>query len=287
MEPTGSERGYLHERFRLFHTVDQAELKVDWHFHTFDKLVFFVSGHTDYTVESESARLVPGDLLIIARGQLHRMHAFSDVPYERYILYLDSKYLRSLAPEAGGLDACFVRARTAGRSLNKLSGVQRGTVFSLLHRMEQTLREDSPYTAVLSQALLTELMVLLCQLRPENTVTHPDAPRDEQIAQALHYIQGHLGDDLSCDSLARLLHVSRSSFQHRFKLATGRSPHAYIRLKRLLYASELLAAGVPAMQAGRMCGYTDHSAFCGAFARQFGTTPSGFRPSDGFAGPNE
>ena len=36
MQTTGNERGYLHERFRLFHTVDQNELKVDWHFHTFN-----------------------------------------------------------------------------------------------------------------------------------------------------------------------------------------------------------------------------------------------------------
>ena len=77
---TGSERGYLHERFRLFHSIDQVELKVDWHFHSFDKLVFFKSGHTEYAVEGRSFSLIPGDILVIGHGQLHRMHSWPDQP---------------------------------------------------------------------------------------------------------------------------------------------------------------------------------------------------------------
>ncbi len=287
MQTTGNERGYLHERFRLFHTVDQNELKVDWHFHTFNKLVFFLSGHVEYTVESESAVLAPGDLLTIAHGQLHRMHAWADQPYERYILYLDSEYLRSLAPEAGGLNESFKRARASGRSLIKLGDSQRAAVHSLLMRLEQATRDPSPYAPALSQALLTELLIFLCQLPDSRAADHPEAKSDSRIAEALHYIQGHLGEDLSCDAMAKRLHMSRSSFQHRFKAATGRSPHAYIRLKRLLYASELLAAGAGAMEAGVKCGYKDHSAFCHAFYEQFGSTPSAFDPMDGFAGPKE
>ena len=287
MQTTGNERGYLHERFRLFHTVDQNELKVDWHFHTFDKLVFFLSGHVEYTVESESALLSPGDLLTIAHGQLHRMHAWADQPYERYIIYLDSEYLRSLAPEAGGLNESFKRARATGHSLIRLSDSQRAAIHSLLMRLEQATRDPSPYAPALSQALLTELLIFLCQLPDGHAADHPEAKSDSRIAEALHYIQGHLGEDLSCDAMARRLHMSRSSFQHRFKAATGRSPHAYIRLKRLLYASELLAAGTGAMEAGTKCGYKDHSAFCSAFYEQFGATPSAFDPMDGFAGPKE
>lgn len=287
MQTTGNERGYLHERFRLFHTVDLSELRVDWHFHTFDKLVFFLSGHVEYTVESESAILAPGDLLTIAHGQLHRMRAWADQPYERYILYLDSEYLRSLAPEAGGLNACFQRARASGHSLIKLSDSQRAGIHSLLMRLEQATREPSPYAPALSQALLTELLVYICQLPAADVAEHPEARSDSRIAEALHYIQGHLGENLSCDALAKLLHMSRSSFQHRFKTATGRSPHAYIRLKRLLYASELLSGGMGAMEAGKKSGYRDHSAFCNAFYEQFGATPSAFDPTDGFAGPKE
>ena len=287
MQTTGSQRGYLLEKFRLFHTVDQHELQVDWHFHAFDKIIFFRTGHTEYAVESENVLLQPGDVLLVAYGQLHRMRAYADVPYERFILYLDSTYLSTLAPDAGGLNACFARARATGQSLMRLDETRRATLLTLFTRLEKALADDSPYASALSEALLTELLILLCTA-PEGKDA-PPAPvgTDEKITQALHYIQAHLGENLSCDTLAARLYMSRSSFQHRFKDATGYSPHAYIRLKRLLYASELLIDGEPAILVGRKCGYTDHSAFCHAFTAQFGVTPSAFRPRNTLIGPQE
>ena len=288
MQPDGNQRGYLYERFRLFHTVDQQTLDVSWHYHAFDKLVFFIGGHAEYTVESETVPLMPGDIILVAYGQLHKMHADEDIPYERYILYLDSGYLSAQAAEAGGLNACFARARRDGHCLLRLSDADRAAVFQLFVRLEKALKDESPYGPALSEALLTELMIFICRAPEEKgDPTLAAADTDEKIQQALHYIQSHLGANLSCDALASRLYMSRSSFQHRFKAATGYAPHAYIRLKRLLYASELLADGEPALTAGRKCGYTDHSAFCHAFTAQFGMTPSAYRPRNSLIGPDE
>lgn len=278
MHVTGSERGYLNEQFRLFHTREQKELKVDWHYHTFDKLVFFISGNVHYTIESESYALRPGDMLTIAHGQLHRMHALAQSQYERVILYLDPGYLSSLAPEAGGLAACFDRARAAGSSLLRFGDADRAQVTSLLQKLERVLAAPSPYQAALSEAILIELMVLLCQSAEKNVSERHETHSDDKIAQALTYIQAHLGENLSCDTLAAHLFMSRSSFQHRFRAATGYPPHAYIRLKRLLRAAELLTEGESAVRVGKLCGYTDHSAFCHAFTQHFGMPPSRFRP---------
>ena len=37
-------RGYLHEDFRLFHLRDSEAPQVDYHYHTFDKLVLVLGG---------------------------------------------------------------------------------------------------------------------------------------------------------------------------------------------------------------------------------------------------
>ena len=279
MHITGDERGYLHEKFRLFHSRDQKELKVDWHYHTFDKIVFFITGHVDYTVESETYPLRPGDLLTIAQGQLHRMHAYDGAAYERVILYLDHAYLSSIASEAGGLGACFRHAREKGVSLLRLHEPDRAAVSHLLQKLEKALTQPSPYQSTLSEAILTEFMVLLCLSAEKNASERHDTYGDDKVTQAIAYIQTHLSENLSCDTLAAHLFMSRSSFQHRFRAATGYPPHAYIRLKRLLHAAELLTEGVGAVQAGKLCGYTDHSAFCHAFTQQYGMPPSQFHPS--------
>lgn len=285
MQTDASERGYLNEHFRLFHTTDQQALHVDWHYHTFDKLVFFRCGQVEYSVESETYALRPGDLLLIAHGQLHRMRTVGNAPYERFILYLDSAYLHSLAPQCGGLNACFRQAQQSGHSLLRLSDSERASLYQLFTRLERALGSASPYAPVLAQAILTELMVQLCSI----DIAAASAPvqGDDKIAQALAYIQAHLGDNLSCSTLAAQLYMSRSSFQHRFREATGYTPHAYIRLKRLLYASELLANGESATAASKMCGYGDYSAFCHAFKAQFHVSPAAFLPRAGLTGPDE
>lgn len=287
MQSEANERGYLNEHFRLFHTTDLQPLQVDWHFHTFDKLVFFRSGQVEYSVESETYALRPGDLLLISHGQLHRMRAKGGAAYERFILYLDGAYLHNLAPQAGGLNACFRQARQSGHSLLRLGDSERASLYQLFSRLEKALTAPSAYADVLSQAILIELMVQLCSTDIAANFVAVPAQGDDKIAQALTYIQANLGENLSCSILAERLYMSRSSFQHRFREATGYTPHAYIRLKRLLYASELLAGGESATNASRKCGYGDYSAFCHAFKEQFGVSPAAFLPRGGLNGPDE
>ena len=134
MQSEANERGYLNEHFRLFHTTDLQPLQVDWHFHTFDKLVFFRSGQVEYSVESETYALRPGDLLLISHGQLHRMRAKGGAAYERFILYLDGAYLHNLAPQVGGLNACFRQARQSGHSLLRLGDSERASLYQQIGR---------------------------------------------------------------------------------------------------------------------------------------------------------
>ena len=40
-----AKKGYLLEDFRLFHLKDMGEAKVDYHYHEFYKLLFFLSAN--------------------------------------------------------------------------------------------------------------------------------------------------------------------------------------------------------------------------------------------------
>ena len=96
---------------------------------------------------------------------------------------------------------------------------------------------------------------------------------DPKIERALSYINEHLSEDLSVDTLAGQVYISKYHFMRRFKELTGCSVHQYITQKRLLAAARLLRAGVSAQNACARCGFQDYSAFQRAFRRQFGMTP--------------
>ena len=46
MEQNYVQRGYLHEDFRLFHLRGAMEESVDWHYHTFHKIIEFLGGES-------------------------------------------------------------------------------------------------------------------------------------------------------------------------------------------------------------------------------------------------
>ena len=53
-QPEYVQRGYLREDFRLFHLKGPMEEQLDWHYHTFHKLIFFLGGQSGYGVEGRS-----------------------------------------------------------------------------------------------------------------------------------------------------------------------------------------------------------------------------------------
>ena len=105
-----AQRGYLREDFRLFHLKGAMEEQLDWHYHTFHKLIFFLGGQSGYGVEGRSYPLEPGDVILVPQGCVHRPEAAPGAPYERVILYLSPDYLARAGTAECPLDSCFTLA---------------------------------------------------------------------------------------------------------------------------------------------------------------------------------
>ena len=88
MEQTAAKRGYLYEDFRLFHLKDASMEPVGWHYHSFHKILVFLSGHAGYAIEGKSYALEPGDLVLVPKGCIHRPEVSGSAAYERIILYI-------------------------------------------------------------------------------------------------------------------------------------------------------------------------------------------------------
>jgi len=96
---------------------------------------------------------------------------------------------------------------------------------------------------------------------------------DPKIESTLSYINENLSRELSIDALAEKVYLSKYHFMRLFKAQTGSTVHAYVRQKRLLYASRLIRQGVNANKAAADSGFADYSTFHRAFKECFGTSP--------------
>ena len=98
------------------------------------------------------------------------------------------------------------------------------------------------------------------------------------LARLKQFIDARLNEPLRVADLARQACLSQFHFARMFKQSTGKSPHAYLRERRLEAARKLLAeTDLPIQEVGRRAGFTGQAHFCGAFRRHTGQTPRRFR----------
>ena len=102
--------------------------------------------------------------------------------------------------------------------------------------------------------------------------------KDEGIGRALLLIHQQPAKPWTVATLARQVHMSRSRFAERFRMAMDQSPMTYIAEWRLQRALALLAnQGVNVAEIADRVGYRSTTAFSRAFKNRFGRAPSAFR----------
>ena len=99
-----------------------------------------------------------------------------------------------------------------------------------------------------------------------------------QRRKAVAYIEEHLAEPISLDALARLAGLSACYFCRAFRQSLGMPPQRYQLSQRIERAKTLLAKHAASVtDVSLTVGYNDTSAFCTAFRRVTGLTPSAYR----------
>jgi AraC-like DNA-binding protein len=131
----------------------------------------------------------------------------------------------------------------------------------------------------MENSLFQQLIVLLNRMYAGVGSVEPepeDMEYDKTVGSIIDYINSHLEEELSIDSMAERHFISRYYLMHTFKKHTGYSLHNYILQKRLIRAGELVKGGMPATEASLKSGFSDYSNFVRAFKKMYGLSPREF-----------
>ena len=270
-------RGYLYGDFRLFHLKDSSMERINWHFHDFHKMILFLSGHAAYCVEGKHYDLLPGDIVLVPQGCIHRPEIEERLPYERIVLYLSPEYLSRLSGMDCDLQQCFRQAQEQYRYV--LRPKDRFDAYArLFAALEQAVGDREFGAELLRQSIFSQLLIAVNRDSMQGKLLYLEAAGcDEKIVAILQYLNVHLSQPISIDSLAQQFYLSKYHMMRRFRNETGFTIHNYLTEKRLQLAKQELSAGQPAQNVCIHCGFQDYSAFSRAFKRRYGVSPGAIK----------
>ena len=274
MERNVEKRGYLLEDYRLFHLNDAQGTKIDYHYHEFHKLLLLRSGSGGYTVEGQRFFLETGDIVVIPSRCVHRPEFESGMPYERTIIYISPEYLSRCSTPECDLQQVFSDSANCVLRPDSRTGKQ---LYALVDQLEQELSADGYGQKILQTMTLLRLLIQIGRgfQNSDNAQPMPMEFVSGRIQDIQRYIDSHLEEDLSIDVLGEAFFISTYHMMRQFRSETGMSIHTYITDRRLFLARERIRQGMSATESCFRSGFRSYSSFTRAYAKRFGTTPTG------------
>lgn len=252
---TYEKKGYLLRDFRVFRLKDAHLAPIPFHYHDFHKIILFLSGNAEYIIEGRSYPLAARDIIFVSAGEIHRPVLHAGAPYERIVIYVAPAFLARYTRGQDDLAACFHRARETSRVMHAGTGLSHDLLFHM-EKLERTAHAEGFANGLYAEILFIEFMILLNRALIAHELGELHASSyDEKIQTILTYINDHLDADLSIDTLAGKIYLSKYYLMRKFKQETGYSIHQYITSKRLLAARHLLSGNESVTDICYGCGF--------------------------------
>ena len=226
------------------------------HMHTFTEILYFVQGDVDYTVESETRTLQPGDVVLIAPGKYHFATVnLNERPYERYVL----KFPEILVPD-------YLKTNLLAHRPFFTDTESYAHFFKDLDGYADNFSREELNTLFTGD--LTNLLVYM-----NRAASTGKQKTNAFIEKIITHINNHITEEITLEKLADDLIYSKSYISNEFKKYMHIPVMQYVRSKKIMFAHTLIANGMKKCEAAETLGFTNYSTFFRAYQKMLKTSP--------------
>lgn len=267
--------GYLADDFKMFHINDRQRRDFGFHYHDFNKIIIFISGNINYTIEGKNYILKPYDIVLVNAGEIHRPSVLDNSAYDRIIIYVSPQFINDYKGNDYDLSYCFERAKKEHSNVLRIPSVDKSKLYQVCLELEHSFGDQAYAKELYQKLLFLEFMIQLNRTVISNHINYLDSANgNTKLIKIIDYINEHLVEEISIDVLAEHFYLSRFYLMHFFKEETGYTIGNYITEKRLLLAKNLVQNGSTTTEACFQSGFKNYSTFSRAFKKAFNTIPS-------------
>ncbi len=234
------------------------------HFHFSIEFLMFIKGNISVYVENSQYLPSPYTLIIIPPPNFHSTVANAKTEYTRVTVMVSPKDIPLPIRE---------------RFYEKVAKnpIFKGTVITrLIDDLKKLLSaENNQSFSPLLNGLMTQLFYAVAFYETDEEPTQ--VTTNKNLSNILNYINSNITKHITLDDIAANVFLSKSSISHLFKNKMNISIKQYILQKKMAYASEQIANGLPANEAAKIVGYDNYSNFFTIYKKIIGTPPSNYK----------
>ncbi|KRE64638.1 AraC family transcriptional regulator [Paenibacillus sp. Soil750] len=276
----------LHETpFRFSYRKFTTDLYKGFHHcHQGMELLFVHQGTGQIVVNRQVYSIKSGTFLYLQPYQLHniQVHVQPDSPFERTIVTLEPSIFEHYFSSFPHLERYFQHLWKNEVQEQVLQNVDQTRFIC-----ELFLHYNANFANYQEHEKQHNFALMLLQIfhflyakgfgNPVENNLHPQRQL-RYSEKVMNWLEGHYSDDLSLDTLAEHLHISKYYVSRIFKQETGSSLMAYILARRIRQACLLLhITNKGVEQISIEVGMNNFPYFCQAFKKLVGTTPMKYR----------
>ncbi len=277
-----SRQHMISKDFEIYYYSDYHMKNVKPHSHDYYEFYFFLCGNVSITVGDVSQHLRFGDIIFIPPNTGHYLTIHENAePYRRFIFWISKAYFENLVKQTPEYEFLLSLSETQ-KYIFHFDLLSFNLIQSkLIHLIEHLHFDHFAKHAKVSLCIHDLLLEITGYLyEREHPVLHKN---EKDLCQnVLHYIENHIGEDLSLTNLANVFFVSKYHIAHIFKERFGISVHQFILKKRLNLCKGAICSGQSITEEYLQYGFKDYSAFYRAFKKEFGMSPKKLRDSVAF-----
>lgn len=225
--------------FYIQHIHRSGSFERTQHMHEMYELYYLYEGERMYFIRDRSYLILPGDLVLINRRELHATSDSERLGHARVVINFSDSLVERMKDEAPFLLDAFTYATPVLR----LDLPTRRIVEDILDKMIHEAKEPHLGQTFAITHFLVELLMFTARFVRVHPVTSPEhvSPLHRKISTIVRYINTHYADPLRLEELAEQFEISPAYLSRMFKEITGFSLVEYVNLVRVQEAQKLLA----------------------------------------------
>lgn len=251
----------------------------DFHLHNFYELFLLLEGEIDFCIQQTLYHLLPGSLIMINDLEIHKTINRKETPYKRIYIHIPPAFFDKYDAKDMDLTSCFTARKTGENNLIRLEKESFFNFISLYEQLAEHDKMELPGRELLLDTFLLQILIMVNHLFIRSSCHVPNSSYSAVVQDIMGYLEEHLLENISLDSLARTFARSKYHLCHAFKEEVGTTIFNYLLWLRIARAKSLLGEGHNVTEACFLSGFTNYNNFITTFKKHTGYTPKKYASS--------